>query len=80
MAHPGPGLLGGADARQPQDMQGALLTPGLNLAQAVAAKPSVVCVCWLSSQLTGLNSTSRARPGMPMTEMAWSMPPLVTPT
>ena len=30
--------------------------------------------------LTGLNSTSFAMPGMPMMLMAWSMPPLVTPT
>lgn len=30
--------------------------------------------------LTGLNSTSIATPGMPITLMAWSMPPLATPT
>eukprot|EP00882_Tetradesmus_deserticola_P011519 GHRQ01012186.1.p1 GENE.GHRQ01012186.1~~GHRQ01012186.1.p1 ORF type:complete len:177 (+),score=44.28 GHRQ01012186.1:1312-1842(+) len=29
---------------------------------------------------TGLNSTSIATPGMPITEVAWSMPPLFTPT
>lgn len=79
MAHPGPGLLRGADARQPIDMQGALLTPGLNWLKQLQPSP-VLCVYVGSAQLTGLNSTSRARPGMPMTEMAWSMPPLVTPT
>lgn len=30
--------------------------------------------------LTGLNSTNIASPGIPMIDIAWSIPPLVTPT